>query len=282
MLHKNKMQQTSFDEELQVRRRLLLLLLLRPPCASTASTTTAPPTRCSSSRRLTHPPPLSLSLLLQTLGQTHNEAAQRTGAEGAARLSQAEVQLKSVKAETEKELSAISTKVGIECRQLEADAGLAVESTLTEAAVINDKLVANGRVDAADIVNTARRDADTALAEAQLTAARNASQATILIAEAEGTAAPMLAAQKTYQSEKAKIEVLQALGGNKDVVVSASDDPTAGKLLLVDAILQKGAERERRGDATSSRSQMLAEMFVMQEGSRVTLNMPAEYSGERR
>ena len=63
------------------------------------------------------------------------------------------------------------------------------------------------------------------------------------------------------------MNVWEALAGNKDLIVSGETDPELNALMLSDAILDSKVASQ------TTKSQLLAEMLVLQRGSKVMLNM---------
>ena len=111
------------------------------------------------------------------------------------------------------------------------------------------------------------------LSEANLKAAQNDAKAVELMAKAEGVAAPYVEARKQFETRQKQMEVWTSLAGNKELILSGESDPELNTLLLSDAIL------EGKVDETT-KSQLLAEMLVLQRGSRVMLNMSRDGMSE--
>jgi hypothetical protein len=108
------------------------------------------------------------------------------------------------------------------------------------------------------------------LSEARLTATRNIASAAEGMAKAEGVAAPYVEARKQFETRHKQMKVWESLAANKDLVVSGEDNPELNTMLLSDAIMG-----DKRGEET--KSQILAEMLVMQRGSKVMLNLAKEH-----
>jgi len=109
------------------------------------------------------------------------------------------------------------------------------------------------------------------LSEATLTATKNIAQASELFAKAEGVAAPYVEARKQFETRHKQIKIWESLAKNKDLVVSGEDNPELNTILLSDAIMG-----DKPGEGT--KSQVLAEMLVMQRGSKVMLNLAKDHS----
>lgn len=112
----------------------------------------------------------------------------------------------------------------------------------------------------------------TKISQAELDATRNKSQAELSMAKAEGVAAPYVEARKQFETRQKQMQVWTALAANEDLVVSGEANEELNTIILCDAILgnQEGA---------GTKSQVLAEMLVMQRGSKVMLNLGGEYGG---
>merc|ERR1719408_898110 len=104
------------------------------------------------------------------------------------------------------------------------------------------------------------------ISQAGLDATRNIAQSATLMAKAEGVAAAGFEARKQFETRHKQMKVWEALAANKDLVVSGEDNPELNTILLSDAIM---------GDQPSkdTKAQVLAEMLVMQRGSKVMLNL---------
>ena len=104
------------------------------------------------------------------------------------------------------------------------------------------------------------------LSEANLMATKNIAQSAELMAKAEGVAAPYVEARKQFETRNKQMKVWDALAKNPDLVISGEENPELNAILLSDAIM---------GDkpAEATKSQVLAEMLVMQRGSKVMLNL---------
>ena len=110
------------------------------------------------------------------------------------------------------------------------------------------------------------------MSEAGLQATRNVAQSAELMAKAEGVAAPYVEARKQFETRHKQMKVWESLAKNKELVVSGEQNPELNAILLSDAIM---------GDmpADQTKSQVLAEMLVMQRGSKVMLNLAKDGDG---
>jgi len=104
------------------------------------------------------------------------------------------------------------------------------------------------------------------MSEAKLQATKNAAKASELMAKAEGVAAPKVEARKQFETRQKQMLVWKGLARNKELVISGESSDELNTIMLCDAILDSQAN-----DAT--KSQVLAEMLVMQRGSKVMLNL---------
>ena len=79
-------------------------------------------------------------------------------------------------------------------------------------------------------------------------------------------AAPYVEARKQFETRHKQMKICEKLASNKDRVIRGEENPELSPLLLSDAII---------GDmpAKDTKSQVLAEMLVMQRGSKVMLNL---------
>ena len=92
------------------------------------------------------------------------------------------------------------------------------------------------------------------------------------MAKAEGVAAPYVDARKQFETKQKQMNVWTALSRNKDLVVSGETNEELNTLMLCDAIMDDQA-------AQGTKSQVLAEMLVMQRGSKVMLNLDTKSGG---
>ena len=101
---------------------------------------------------------------------------------------------------------------------------------------------------------------------ARLTAARNEAASQELMAKAEGVAAPYVEARKQFETRQKQMKVWASLAQNKELVVSGESSDELNTILLCDAIMTDKQSEE-------TKAQVLAEMLVMQRGSKVMLNL---------
>ena len=86
------------------------------------------------------------------------------------------------------------------------------------------------------------------------------------MAKAEGVAAPYVEARKQFETRQKQMKVWASLAQNKELVVSGESSDELNTILLCDAIMTDKQSEE-------TKAQVLAEMLVMQRGSKVMLNL---------
>merc|ERR1712196_554387 len=109
------------------------------------------------------------------------------------------------------------------------------------------------------------------LSEANLQKAKNEGAASELMAKAEGVAAPYVEARKQFETKQKQMAVWEKLSKNPNLVVSGETNEELNTLMLCDAIMDEKADK-------GTKSQVLAEMLVMQRGSKVMLNLGGKNS----
>jgi len=209
-----------------------------------------------------------------TLKQRKKEEREKEKQAGDQKVNEVQVQLDKMKAETKVQLARIRQESVVKIQEITANGELEV----TKLEQQKDAVLADKRVKAEQEAARVKAETDvfeqSKLSEANLKAAQNGAQAVELMAKAEGVAAPYVEARKQFETRKKQMEVWESLSGNKDLILSGETDPELNTLLLSDAIL------EGKTDETT-KSQLLAEMLVLQRGSRVMLNMSRDgYAGE--
>lgn len=119
--------------------------------------------------------------------------------------------------------------------------------------------------DAAKLETSIKAAIDTQLAEARLEAARLDAQTSMLISNAEGEIAKMVAVRKEHETAVKKLEVYRALAMNEDMIIVPGQDTDVSQLLIADEILK----RNERAGHNETRSTFLAEMVAMQKANKV-------------
>lgn len=203
---------------------------------------------------------------IETLKQRKDEDRRKEVQSGDQRVNEIQVQLDKMKAETKVRLDKIKQESEVTVKSIIADGNLEVAKLeQAKAALLSEK-------NATAHSNAQKMKAETdmfeaeELSKAKLQATRNTAKAAELMAKAEGVAAPMVEARKQYETKQKLMGVWGKLANNKDLVISGEENPELNAMILSDAIL---------GDSPSenTKSQVLAEMLVMQRGSKVMMNL---------
>jgi len=202
----------------------------------------------------------------ETLKQRKKEEREKEKQAGDMKVNEVQVQLDKMKAETKVMLAKIQQESNVRVQSIVADGTLEVtkldQNKISKLSETNANAVSYSEQLKAQTDLYVR----TKLSEASLTAARNRAQSTELLAKAEGVAAPYVEARKQFETRQKQIEVWSALASNEQLVVSGESDAELNTIMLCDAIMDDKANE-------GSKSQVLAEMLVMQRGSKVMLNL---------
>merc|ERR1712185_791430 len=153
-----------------------------------------------------------------------------------------------MRAETTVRLNKIRQETAAHCQEIEADGQLEATKHASEVKAGTDVFE------------------QTRMSEARLTATRNKAKMVELMANAEGVAAPYVEARKQFETRQKQLQVWNALANNKELVISGETDSDLNTLLLSDAIMHDKAKE-------GTKSQMLADMLILQRGSKVVLGM---------
>lgn len=211
---------------------------------------------------------------IQTLKQRKNEDREKEKQAGDQKVNEVQVQLDKMKAETNVRLAKIQQESKVQVQTIVADGQLEV----TKLQQTKDALLADVRARAQAEAQKMKAETDVfeqeKLSEARLTATRNEAKCTTMMAEAEGVAAPYVEARKQYETRQKQMLVWTALARNKELVISGETDPELNTLMLSDAIL--GDAKAGKG----TKSQILAEMLVLQRGSKVMMNLSKDGLGD--
>ena len=108
------------------------------------------------------------------------------------------------------------------------------------------------------------------MSEARLQATRNVAASAEAMARAEGVAAPYVEARKQFETRHKQMKVWDSLSKNPNLVISGEDNPELNAILLSDAIMTD------KPAGVDTKASVLAEMLVMQRGSKVMLNLAKE------
>merc|ERR1719443_522530 len=204
---------------------------------------------------------------IETLKQRKKEDREKERQAGDQKVNEVQVQLDKMKAETKVRLAKIRQESAVTVQNVIADGQLEVAKLEQAKAKVLSDMKAKANSEAQKL------SAETDMFEAKLEAARNYAASSEMMAKAEGVAAPHVEARKQFETRQKEMLVWEALANNKDLVISGEDNPELNAILLSDAIL---------GDqpAENTKSQVLAEMLVMQRGSKVMLNLGNKGGGD--
>jgi len=205
---------------------------------------------------------------VNTLKQKKKEEREREKQSGDMEVNEVQVQLDKMKAETKVLLAKIRQESKVRVQEITANGNLEVTKLKQNKDQVMTELHSEAVSKAAQLRASADLYEQSKLSEAKLVATKNQAQASELMAKAEGVAAPFVEARKQFETRKKQMEVWSALAKNKELVVSAETNDELNAIMLCDAIMDGKAEK-------GTKSQILAEMLVMQRGSKVMLNMNA-------
>lgn len=181
-------------------------------------------------------------------------------------VTEVQVQLDKMRAETQVRLDKITQETAVHCQEIVAEGELeATKLRQRKDAVLAEK-IAQATKHASEVKAATDVFEQSRMSEARLTATRNRAKEVELMANAEGVAAPCVEARKQFETRQKQLRVWDALAKNPDLVISGETDPDLNTLLLSDAIMQDKAKE-------GTKSQMLADMLILQRGSKVVLGM---------
>ena len=181
-------------------------------------------------------------------------------------VNEVQVQLDKMKAETKVRLAALKQESKVRVQTLNADGNLEVTKLAAEKERVLKDLHARAVSEAAQLKAETDLYEQETLSAARLTAARNEAASQELMAKAEGVAAPYVEARKQFETRQKQMKVWASLAQNKELVVSGESSDELNTILLCDAIMTDKQSEE-------TKAQVLAEMLVMQRGSKVMLNL---------
>jgi uncharacterized membrane protein YqiK len=203
---------------------------------------------------------------IETLRQRKREERDKERQSGDQKVNEIQVQLDKMKAETKVRLAKIQQESAVTVQNTKANGELEVAKLEQKKQAVLTEMQANATATA----QKTKAETDVyemeKLSEANLMATKNIAQSAELMAKAEGVAAPYVEARKQFETRNKQMKVWDALAKNPDLVISGEENPELNAILLSDAIM---------GDkpAEATKSQVLAEMLVMQRGSKVMLNL---------
>ena len=171
-----------------------------------------------------------------------------------------------MKAETKVLLAKIKQESRVRVQEITANGQLEEEKLKQTKHEVLTKLAAEARAKADNLKAETDLYEQETVSAARLTAARNEAASQELMAKAEGVAAPYVEARKQFETRQKQMKVWASLAKNKELVVSGESSDELNTILLCDAIMTDKQSEE-------TKAQVLAEMLVMQRGSKVMLNL---------
>mmetsp|Transcript_21040 Transcript_21040/g.27637 ORF Transcript_21040/g.27637 Transcript_21040/m.27637 type:complete len:528 (-) Transcript_21040:364-1947(-) len=206
---------------------------------------------------------------MATLVQAQSEERDLEKQEGDKKTNDLQIQLDTLKAEGVKQKDKLLQDSRTKIQAIEADAKLQVNRLKQDQSELLAQMGAKANAEAAKLQAECEVYTETKMAEAALKVAQNEARAAEALAEAEGQIAPMLRALKEYETRKMQTEVYQSLSDNPDVVITGTSDDDVNSMLMADAILSKPSSGH------VNRSQILAELAMLQNGSKIYLKQDA-------
>ena len=203
---------------------------------------------------------------VETLKQKNKEEREKEKQSGDMEVNEVQVQLDKMKAETKVRLAALKQESKVRVQTLNADGNLEVTKLAAEKERVLKDLHARAVSEAAQLKAETDLYEQETVSAARLTAARNEAASQELMAKAEGVAAPYVEARKQFETRQKQMKVWASLAQNKELVVSGESSDELNTILLCDAIMTDKQSEE-------TKAQVLAEMLVMQRGSKVMLNL---------
>ena len=226
---------------------------------------------------------------VETLKQKNKEEREKEKQSGDMEVNEVQVQLDKMKAETkvrhharnsaqfcaillagasslQVRLAALKQESKVRVQTLNADGNLEVTKLAAEKERVLKDLHARAVSEAAQLKAETDLYEQETVSAARLTAARNEAASQELMAKAEGVAAPYVEARKQFETRQKQMKVWASLAKNKELVVSGESSDELNTILLCDAIMTDKQSEE-------TKAQVLAEMLVMQRGSKVMLNL---------
>jgi len=215
---------------------------------------------------------LSQNEEIETLKQSHKEERLQEKQHAEKERKEVEVMLNEMKATLQAELNSIRQDTEVEIQQINADKELQVARLRQEIQEVLAKERSTSKADAQKMLAETRKKELELKSSADLEASRNTAKASQVLAEAEGKAAPLLAVARQFELDQMKNKVYESLAKNDELIVSAEADPNINTLLLCDSILSEKAGK-------GNKSQVLAELMVLQRNGQVLLNVQDSLQG---
>jgi len=203
---------------------------------------------------------------IATLQQRKKEEREKELQTGDKSVTEIQVQLDKMRAETQVRLNKIRQETDVHLQEIIADGELAVTKLRQQKDLLLSEKIAQASKDAAQMKAETDVFEQTRMSEARLTATRNHAKEVEQMAQAEGVAAPYVEARKQFETRQKQLKVWEALAKNQELVISGETDSDMNTLLLSDAIMN-----DKTKDGT--KAQMLADMLILQRGSKVVLGM---------
>eukprot|EP00752_Nemacystus_decipiens_P018774 g16832.t1 len=201
---------------------------------------------------------------VDTLNQAHEEQREEEKQSAEQKMNEVQIRLGKLKAEARKTKMNIEEEDSVVVRQIEADVALQTsrlknsqDATVTDMRAKSERTAARIRAETHAFVTEKA-------SEASLAVTQNKAESTALLANAEGIAAPMLEAVKTFSTDMKRVEVVESLSRNPDLVISSSSNDDVNAMMMCDAVLTNVQPGK-----PLNRSQVLAELVMLQKGSRV-------------
>jgi len=201
-----------------------------------------------------------------TLQQRKKEEREKEMQTGDRNVTEIQVQLDKMRAETQVRLDKIKQETAVHVQEITAEGELEVEKLKQQKMAVLSEKRAQAHKFASELKASTDVFEQTRMSEARLNATRNRAKEVELMANAEGVAAPYVEARKQFETRQKQLKVWTALAKNKDLVISGETDSDLNTLLLSDAIMK---DKTKEG----TKAQMLADMLILQRGSKVVLGM---------
>mmetsp|Transcript_52651 Transcript_52651/g.87479 ORF Transcript_52651/g.87479 Transcript_52651/m.87479 type:complete len:496 (-) Transcript_52651:277-1764(-) len=206
---------------------------------------------------------------VETLRQKKKEERESEKQSGDMAVNEVQVQLDKMKTETKVLLAKIKQESRVRVQEITANGNLEVTKLHQSKEQVLTELNSKATSDAETLKAQTDLYEATKLSEAKLTASRNDALAMEHMAKAEGVAAPYVEARKQFETREKEMLVWKSLAKNKELVISGEASDELNTLMLCDAMMDAKANE-------ATKAQVLAEMLVMQRGSKVMLNLSGQ------
>jgi len=198
---------------------------------------------------------------IQTMLQSFAEQREQMVTSGNEKENSEQVLLNDAIALAEKAELNIKEANDVNMQNIIADNKLLVQRVRDETHGAITKITVESEKESEELVANTNLEVQTLISESELIAAQNRAKADLIIAEAEGTIAPLMVKKREFITHEKKLDVYSKLGSNKDLIVTGKSgiDDDVNLVAVADAILQ--------GQDGSAKSALLAEMALMSQGS---------------